>query len=280
MAETQASAGDLAGASRSARRALDLAPLSLPARQLVIRLALRQNQPLQALAIAQDLHKLQPADAAGLVLAAEVEITRKRWDAALLPLRKALSLVDPAQAPERLHQVLGLAGRATEADAFASQWQGEHPADATCLFYLGDQALAQQDLASAELRYQAVLKLKPEHPLSLNNIAWLRLQAGQPGALAYAERAVAASPNLPALLDTLALALAADKQAGKAIELQLRALAMRPADPFMRLNLARFYAQAGEKRKAKAALDRLAALSERFARQPEVAALSKGLGGR
>ena len=106
-----------------------------------------------------------------------------------------------------------------------------------------------------------MLKLKPEHPLSLNNIAWLRLQAGQPGALADAEQAVAASPNLPALLDTLALA-------------------MRPADPFMRLNLARFYAQAGEKRKAKAELDRLEALGERFARQPEVAALSKGLGGR
>ena len=280
LAESQASAGDLAGASRSVRRALDLAPLSLPARQLAIRLALRQNQPVQALAIAQDLHKLQPADASGLVLAAEVEITRKRWDAALLPLRKALTLADPAQAPERLHRVLRLAGRATEADAFASQWQGEHPADATFLFYLGDQALAQQDLATAELRYQAVLKLRPEHPLSLNNIAWLRLQAGQPGALAYAERAVAAAPNMPALLDTLALALAADKQAGKAIELQLRALAMRPADPFMRLNLARFYAQAGDKRKAKAELDRLQALGDRFARQSEVAALSKGLGGR
>ena len=280
LAESQAAGGDLAGASRSARRALDLAPLSLPARQLAIRLALRQNQPEQAQAIAQDLHKLQPADASGLVLEAEVEINRKRWDAALLPLRKALSLADPALAPERLHQVLRLAGRAAEADAFAGQWQREHPADATFLFYLGDQALAQKDLATAELRYQAVLKLKPEHALSLNNIAWLRLQAGQPGALAYAERAVAASPNMPALLDTLALALAADKQAGRAIELQLRALAMRPADPFMRLNLARFYAQAGEKRKAKAELDRLEALGERFARQSEVAALSKSLGGR
>ena len=162
----QSAAGaDLAGATRSARRALDLAPLSLPARQLAIRLALRQNQPAQALAIAQELHKLQPGDAAGLVQQAEVEITRKRWDAALLPLRKAL-------------------------------------------------------------------------------------------------------------------ALAADKQVGKAIELQLRALAMRPSDPFMRLNLARFYAQAGEKRKAKAELDRLEALGDRFAKQTEVAVLSKGLGGR
>ena len=280
LAESQAAGADLAGARRSARRALDLAPLSLPARQLAIRLALRQNQPAQALAIAQELQKLQPGDAAGLVQQAEVEISRKRWDAALLPLRKALALADPGQAPERLHQVLRLAGRGSEADAFAGQWQADHPADALFLFYLGDLAMAQQDLPGAEARYQAVLKLKPEHALALNNIAWLRLQTGQAGALAYAERAVAAAPHMPALLDTLALALAADKQVGKAIELQLRALAMRPSDPSMRLNLARFYAQAGEKRKAKAELDRLAALGDRFARQTEVAALSKGLGGR
>ena len=280
LAESQAAGGDLAGASRSVRRALALAPLSLPARQLAIRLALRQNQPAQALAIAQELQKLQPGEAAGLLQEAEIELSRKRWDAALLPLRKALTLADPAQAPQRLHQVLRQAGRAAEADAFAAQWQRDHPADALFLFYLGDLALAQKDLSGAEARYQAVLKLKPEHALSLNNIAWLRLQTGQAGALAYAERAVAASPNMPALLDTLALALAADKQVGKAIELQLRALAMRPSDPFMRLNLARFYAQAGEKRKAKAELDRLEALGERFARQTEVVALSKGLGGR
>ena len=280
LAESQAAAGDLAGATRSARRALDLAPLSLPARRLAIRLALRQNQPVQAVVIAQALQKLQPGEANGLVLEAEIEITRKRWDAALLPLRKALALADPALAPERMHQVLRLAGRAAPADAFASQWQRDHPADALFNFYLGDQALAQKDLVGAEAHYQAVLKIKPEHALSLNNIAWLRLQTGQPGALAYAERAVAAAPNLPALLDTLALALAAEKQAGKAIEQQLRALAMRPTDPFMRLNLARFYAQAGEKRKAKAELDRLEALGQRFAMQTEVAALSKSLGGR
>ena len=134
LAESQAAGADLAGATRSARRALDLAPLSLPARQLAIRLALRQNQPAQALAIAQELHKLQPGDAAGLVQQAEVEITRKRWDAALLPLRKALALADPAQAPQRLHPVLGLAGRGAEADAFAGLWQREHPADAAFLF--------------------------------------------------------------------------------------------------------------------------------------------------
>ena len=55
---------------------------------------------------------------------------------------------------------------------------------------------------------------------------------------------------------------------------------MRPDDPFLRLNLARFYAQAGEKRLAKAELDRLAVLGDRFPRQADAAALLKSLGGR
>jgi len=280
LAEALAGSGDMAAAARHAHRALELAPALLPARKLAIRLALRQNQPAQAQALAQALQKLQPDDATGWLQEAEIEISRKRWDPALGLLRKALALADPAQAPERLHRTLGLAGRQADADAFAAQWQRDHPADVLFRFYLGDLALAKRDLAGAEAHYQAVLKARPDHALSLNNVAWLKLETGQPGALAFAERATAAAPNVPALMDTLALALAADKQPAKAIELERRALAMRPTDPFMRLNLARFHAQAGEKRQAKAELDRLVALGDRFPKQAEVAALSKSLGGR
>ena len=116
--------------------------------------------------------------------------------------------------------------------------------------------------------------------MALNNLAWLLLTQKKPGALAYAQRAVAAAPHQPALLDTLAQAHAAEQQIGQAISLQKQALAMRPDDPALRLTLARFYGQAGEKRLAKAELDRLQALGARFAGQAEVAALLKGLGGR
>ena len=241
---------------------------------------MRQRQPAQALALARELQKLQPAGATGLVLEAEIEAKQGHWDAALAPLRKAVALADPEQAPERLHHLLRQAGRTAEADSFAAQWQRDHPKDALFLFYLGDLALARKDYAVAQAHYQAVLTLKPDHPLALNNVAWLRLNLGQPGALGFAERAVAAAPNNPALLDTLALALAAEQQWPRAIGLQLRALEMRPTDAFMRLNLARLYAQSGDKRQAQAELDRLAALGPDFSRQGEVATLRQSLGGR
>ncbi len=280
LAEAQWQADDLPAAGKSVKRALLLAPDSLPAQSLAIRLALRQQQPGHALALAREVQKQRPDQAVGYLLEAEIHSAAQRWAAALPALRKALALAAPAQAPARYHHTLRQAGQRAEADAFASAWRKNHDSDALFLFYLGDVALAQNDLAGAEALYRAVLQRQPNHAMALNNIAWLLLAQKKPGALAYAQRAVAAAPHQPALLDTLAQAHAAEQQIGQAISLQKQALAMRPDDPALRLTLARFYGQAGEKRLAKAELDRLQALGARFAGQAEVAALLKGLGGR
>ena len=280
LAEAQLAANDPAAAQRSVKRALELVPDALPAQRLGIRLALRLRQPAAALALARDVQRQRPTLAEGHLLEGEIHLADKHPDLALAALRKAIQQDSPGQAPARLHQVLQSTGKTAEADAFAASWQQAHPTDGLFLFYLGDLAMAQKNLPLAEQRYQAVLKLLPEHALSLNNVAWLLLEQKKPGALAYAERAVKAVPNVPALMDTLALASAADGQLPRAISLQQQVVAMRPDDPFVRFNLARFYAQAGEKRQAKAELDRLATLGERFPRQAEAAALLKSLGGR
>jgi cellulose synthase operon protein C len=280
LAEAQLAANDPASAGRSARRALDVVPDHLGAQQLAITADLRGRQPARALAIARDVQRQRPEQAVGYTLEGEIEMMQQRWEPAATVLRKAVSKADPAQAPARLHESLRRAGHATDADVMAARWLKEHPRDALFMFYLGDVALKQKDWATAEQRYREVLALQPEHALSLNNVAWLMLEQKKPGALDFAQRAVRAAPNRPALMDTLALAHAADNQPAKAIEVQMRALAMLPDDAFLRLNLARFHAQAGDKRAAKAELDRLAALGDRFPKQDEVAALSKGLGGR
>jgi putative PEP-CTERM system TPR-repeat lipoprotein len=280
LAEAQLASGDLASAGRSVRRALEVTPASLPAQRLAITVAMRQKQPAQALALARGMQKQRPGHAEGYLIEGEIEIADKHWDNALAVLRKALTRTEPGHAAERLHGVLRAAGKGAEADAFATSWTREHPSDALFQFYLGDLALARKDLAVAEHHYQAVLQINPEHALALNNIAWLMLQQKRPGALAYAERAFRSSPDRPALIDTLALAYAAENQPAKAVELQKRALALQPENPFLRLNLARFLAQAGDKRQAKTELDRLARLEDKFPKQAEVAELLKGLGGR
>jgi putative PEP-CTERM system TPR-repeat lipoprotein len=280
LAEAQMAANDLGSAGRSLKRALELEPEHLPAQRLQVMLALRQKQPGQALAVARQVQKQRPALAAGYLLEGEVQIVQQQWPAAVVALRQAAARAEPQQSAARLHYALLQAGQSAEAEAMAAAWIKAHPRDLLFLFHLGDQALARKDLAVAEARYRAVLDVSPEHALSLNNVAWLMLEQKKPGALAYAERAVKASPDRPALRDTLAHALAAEGRLPQALEMQKSALALRPDDPYLRLNLARLHAQAGEKKLAKAELDRLALLGDRFPRQADVAAALKALGGR
>lgn len=280
LAETQLAANDLGAARRSVQRALELAPQHLPAQRLGITVALRQKRPDDALALARQVQQQQPDQAVGWLLEGEIQVAQQQWEAAIAVLRLAVAKAEPAQAPARLHHALRQAGQSAEADQQAAAWLKAHPDDALLLFYLGDVALAQKDLPGAEARYRAVLDIRPEHALALNNVAWLMLEQKKSGALAFAQRAVRASPDRPALLDTLARAYAAENQVDQALATQQRALGIQPDDPALRLNLARHLAQAGQKRQAKTELDRLAALGDRFARQDEVAALVKSLGGR
>ena len=114
--------------------------------------------------------------------------------------------------------------------------------------------------------------------MALNNLAMVRLQRKQPGARALAERAVATAPQNPALLDTLAQAQAAEGQLDTALATQRSAVAAAPQTPALRLNLARILLQAGERAKAKAELDRLAALGDGFSQQADVRQLLQTLG--
>jgi cellulose synthase operon protein C len=122
----------------------------------------------------------------------------------------------------------------------------------------------------AEGRFVEVIKLQPDHALALNNLAWAMHQLKKPGAIAHAERANQLRPNTPALMDTLAILLADGDQAGKALELQKRAVELAPDAPALRLTLARLYLQSGDKVAARAELERLHQLGDKFGDQKAV----------
>ena len=177
----------------------------------------------------------------------------------------------------KLHATLVEAGKRADADRFAAAWPAGHPQDAAFRLYLGDMALTQRDFALAQTHYRSVAKLQPQNVMALNNIAWLMVKLAQPGAVAYAEKANQLAPQRPALMDTLAIALLAENQATRALEVQKKALEMAPDDAPMRLNLARIYLKTGDKAQARVELEKLAKLGDKFPDQAEVAALLKSV---
>jgi putative PEP-CTERM system TPR-repeat lipoprotein len=280
LAEGQLAANDVDAAARSARKAIELEPVEPAAQRASIAVAMKQRRFKDALALARDMQSRQPNDAVGFLAEGEIELDQKNFDNAIAAFRKATAKAQPGQAPARLHRALRLAKHEVEAAKFAETWIAGHPKDTLFIFYLGDVALGQGDQALAERRYAEVLKVQPEHALALNNVAWLMVQQKRPGAVALAERAVKAAPNQPPLMDTLALALAAESQLPRALELQKKAVELAPEAPMFRLTLAKLQLQAGEKAKARIELEKLAKLGPKFAAgQDEVARLLRSTDG-
>ncbi len=278
LADVALAKGETAEAAQLVRQARELAPDSPQVQRATIEVALRNRQPEQALAVARQIQAQQPASATGYLYEGEIEIQRKQWPAAEAALRKALDKPGGMTAPARLHATLLAAGKTADAEQFSASWRKDHPSDTLFLFYLGDTALARGDQPAAERWYRAVIAQQPDHAIALNNVAWLMVAQKEPGALALAERAVQVAPDQPQVLDTLAQAQAAEGQFPKAVETSKKALALAPRDAAIRLNLARHLLAAGDKRQAKAELDRLAALGNEFAKHDEVEQLQRQLG--
>jgi predicted Zn-dependent protease len=235
------------------------------------------NRHADGIAIAREAQKGYPKDPAAFVLEGDLESNRKNWDAAATAFRAALQRGKTAENAIKLHAALQAGGKTAEAERVSTEWLKEFPKDGAFRYYLGDLALAQKDFVRAEQLYRAVLEVQPNNALALNNVAWLMVKQGKPGAVALAEKADAMMPNRAPLLDTLATALEADNQLPKAIEVQKRAIALAPKDGTLTLRLAQLFIKQGDKPRARAELESLAKQGDKFPAQAEVAALLKSL---
>lgn len=277
LADASAAGHNPDGARAALRQALELSPDLMPARRGLARLAVADKRYDEAVALAREAQKRQPKSAAGFLLEGEIEASRKAWPAAIAALRAGQQREKTTEGTILLHRTLAAAGQGAEADRVAADWLKDHPKDAAFIFHLGDAALARNNHADAEKQYRAVLALQPTNVMALNNVAWILANAKRPGAVAMAEQALKITPESPPVLDTLALALAAEGQLPKAIETQKRALQKAPADPGLKLTLAKLYVQSGDKLQARGELEALQRLGEKFAAQDQVAQLLKSV---
>ena len=266
-----------AAARGSLDRALEIAPKFLPAQRGLVMLELSAGRAEQALTVARVVQSERPDQSFGYLLAGDVEASRKNWEPAAAAYRAGLKRGGSTELALKLHSVLVAIQKRPDADAFAAGWIKDHPLDAAFRTYLGGRALAQLDFGGAEGHYMAVVKLQPENAIGLNNLAWVTNRLKKPGAAAYAEQANALRPGQPAFMDTLAVILGDAGQAAKAIELEKKAIALAPAQDAFRLNLAKLYLNSGDKARAKAELDQLAKLGDKFTGQAEVGQLLKSL---
>ena len=273
LAEAFVASKDYDEAGRAMKRALELDPRLGEARRGLAMLALRDKRASDALAIAHEMQKLEPQSGLGYAVEGDIEAQRKNWQAAARAYQAALQRSDASEAAIKLHVALGASNQAAAADRLAADWELRHPKDAAFRFYLGDVATQAQHYDVAETHYRAVLASQPDNALAMNNIAWLLHKQARPGALEMARQANALLPNRAPILDTLATIQAASGKVPEAVKTQRLAVAASPQDPALKLALARYLIQAGERSEARGQLEALAQLGDRFSGQAEVKSL-------
>ncbi|WP_284615923.1 XrtA/PEP-CTERM system TPR-repeat protein PrsT [Aquabacterium humicola] len=282
LAELHAGRRDWAAAQASYKRAAQINPESLAVPVGLVRLEVANRRFDEARTIARTLQAKRPGAALGYSLEGDVEATRKRWEPAASAYRTAVSKSDATtDVADKLYVTLIAAGKPDAAEAAAADWLKAHAGDVRFLFNLGRMALTRNELAKAEARFNEVLKHRPDYAPALNNIAWIMVQQGRPGAVPLAERAVGLMPAVPHMLDTLAMALAAEGKLDRAISVQKDAVAKAgTAGAAFTLGLARLYVKAGRNDEATAELKKLAALGDKFPQQAEVSKLLQSAASR
>lgn len=278
VADVQWAAKNPDAAIQALRRALGVDEDNLQAQRGLIDAYLATEKVNDALSVARKVRQQRADQDVGYVLEGGIEAAQRRWPQAIAVYREGLKASpDSTELAMRMHIALNASQQQAEAARLSADWLRRYPEDAAFRFFLGDVALGRQDYAAAEGHYRDVLRIQPENPVALNNVAWLMATAKKPGAVAMAEKAVALLPDRPVIMDTLALALAAEGQKDKAVDIMRQAVRLEEKNPSLRFNLAKLLIDAGDKPGAKVELETLAKLGDKFPRQGEVTELLKTL---
>lgn len=250
-------AGNAAAAATVIDRLLEVDPKSIDGLRMASDIAIRRKQFPAAMKIARQLEKEYPAYAVGPAMAGDAELAQGHFGAAAAAYQRSLTLKNGQEVARRLHLALSRSDRQAEASKFAADWLKQNPKDTTFMLYLGDLALAANNMTDARERYAQVLALDDKSVPALNNLAWLLWKSKDPGALELAKRALAAKPDNPQVLDTLAQIYASQGKFPEAIQALKTALS-RAAEPGpLRIALAKIYMQSDDRPSAAAELERL-----------------------
>lgn len=278
LADIYKATGKRGQAESAMRKALDMDPSLGPAQVALVDLLVADKREMDALEFARRIQRERSAIPTGWLLEALVHARLNAPAAAIDTLKAGLSkLPNSVELARELYRALSRTDRGAETDRLGATWMKSHPKDYVFEYLMATNLLARGEFAQSELHLRNVVAQQPGHAASLNNLAWVLVAQGKPGATGFALRAVDAAPDRPKLLDTLALALAADKKFDQALTTQRRAIELAPEDNALHFNLAKIALDAGDKALAKQELTRLRELGAKFSLQAEVDKLMKTL---
>ncbi len=203
VAVQQMQFGDLAGAESTLKKLLATNPDFLPAHSMLIETAVRDEQYDQALALVDNLYRLQSDTFAADVLKGKILVAMERYSEAAAVFKRALDKNPDTDVLLKYYFALRNSGSSESALSALQEWQAKHPSEILVERVLATAYLDVGRFDESIKLHESLLERLGDDAALLNNLASLYQQNSDPRALEFAQRAYALAPEQPATLDTL-----------------------------------------------------------------------------
>ena len=260
----QTAAGKHANANQSLQRARELDPDNPTIIGAQTSLAIREGKYDEALGLASILKEKHPDSPEGFAMEGDIHLASNQLEEAIRAYEKAYSVQKTSLLAIKLHGAYRSAGKTDEAYSILEKWLADNPGDPAVKSVLAGSRLQEGDNATAARLYNEVLQTNPDHVLSLNNLAWLMHQNGDPKALQLAERAYQLSPGLLNVIDTYAWILIEQDQVEQGLTLLQKAISGGVQQPSIRYHYASGLSRSGDTLRAISELETILAASDTF----------------
>lgn len=274
-----AGTGDEKRAEAAWRRALELEEDFPPAMLALARAELeRDENEDEHSEYVEKLIALAPDSPEVLQLAAATAERQGDLKAAVGFASAAFETAPSSRTVSMLSVFMTAVGQKSAARQLLENWLEENPEDVTVRMVLANDQQISNDVKGAMQQYDEVLRLNPENPIALNNMAWYLQDEDLDKALDYARKAHSLAPESPEMLDTLGVLEHRNGDSRRGARYIERALALAPDNPSILYHSAMIQAEMGKKQEALATLRHLMALQKNaYPEQKDAESLLKRL---
>jgi putative PEP-CTERM system TPR-repeat lipoprotein len=264
-------------AVESLKKAISLKPDYLEAQVALAAVQSRNGKYDEALAIARQVQKQLPKQPVGYSLEGDLMMLQQKPAEAVKPYDQSLTFNGNGAVLFKLYEALVKSGKPKEADARVAAWLKAHPQDNAVRLHFATLNLSNNNSKAAIEQLQTILKQDPKNVGALNNLAMAYHREKDEHAIEYAEKALAAAPDNPAVMDTMGTILVDRGDIKRGLPYLEKAAAAAPNSVDIRYNLARAQAKAGDKDNARKSLEEVIAKGGNSGKVEEAKALLKTL---
>lgn len=256
IASLQAAAEGVEDAAWSLEKAVAADPDLTVARVALVELLIALGRLANAEESLAVLRQRSPELPVGDRLAGDLAMARGEPNAARDHYRRVVERSASPRGVALLYQAHRAAGDLDAAVGLLEDWVEQNPDHVALRRLLGEHLLYTGRLAEARNHMRRVLDRFPEDPVTLNNLALVLQELGEPGALAYAREARRLAPESAAVADTLGWLLVQEGEVPEGLSHLRYAQARDATNPEIRYHLAVALERLGRLDEARIELDR------------------------